>query len=73
MEGRIHDVELKMEANVNHRYLGLDHYFVLLEGIFKYKFYFITYFLMHETVSEAKSIAFDNSTDSMSKIDKGQK
>lgn len=49
-----------MEANVNRRYMGWDHDFVLLEGIFKYKFYFITYFLMHETVSEARSIAINN-------------
>ena len=49
-----------MEAYVNCRHIGLDHHFILLEGIFEYRFYLVFYFLTHETVSEARGLSFGN-------------
>lgn len=54
------DVELKMEANVNHRHVGLDLHFILLEGISEYRFILCFIFLMYEIVAEAKGSSFGN-------------
>lgn len=47
-----------MEADVNHRHIELDHRFILLEGMFEYRFYLIFNFFKVQDSFRSKGLGF---------------